>query len=336
MNVINFTNKIKDKSLENFINWLSSDFVLVNNIILKHLTNSTHLVSELSNHIISSGGKRIRPLLTLACSKLCNYSGSRHVRLASVIEFIHTATLLHDDVVDNSKRRRGKKTANFVWGNKSSILVGDYLLSQAFRLLIKDGSLKCLDIISKTSLKISQGEVKQLISVNNLQTSESEYLDIITYKTAELFSAACQISGEISEVSDEKKSALGEFGKFVGTAFQIIDDTLDYFSEEKFSGKDLGNDLKEGKITLPLILCFKRSNKTEKKLLEYMVNKNQITKNDLSKTINLMNKYDVKEDCIKKAQHFSIMSKDSLGIFPQSPEKEKILDLVDILISRKN
>jgi octaprenyl-diphosphate synthase len=303
---------------------------------MDNLVGSTSLVSDLSNYIINSGGKRIRPLLTVACSRLCKYSGSRHIKLASVVEFIHTATLLHDDVVDNSKKRRGKMTANFVWDNKSSILVGDYLLSKAFRMLINDGSIKCLDIISKTSVKISHGEVKQLISINNLLISEPDYLDIITCKTAELFSAACQISGEISEMNSDKKSGLAEFGKFLGIAYQIVDDTLDYFSDHKISGKETGNDLKEGKMSLPLILCYKRSNKVEKKYIEHIIWNDSRNYNDFLKILGFMKKYNVNNDCINKAKHFSIMAKDSLGVFSDSFEKKKLIDLVDYLIQRTN
>ena len=258
----------------------------------------------MSNHIINSGGKRIRPLLTLAIAKLCGYSGSRHIILASVIEYIHTATLLHDDVVDNSKKRRGKKTANFVWGNKSSILVGDFLLSKAFRILISDGSLKCIDIISKASEKISFGEVKQLMSVRKLETSESEYLEIINSKTAVLFSAACQLSSEISEISIEMKKSLKEFGRYLGICFQIIDDTLDYFSEEKIFGKEIGNDFSEGKMTLPLILLYKRSSNKEKLFLEYLINKDKLSKKDFLVLLKKMNRLNIKNDCLDKAKTF--------------------------------
>ena len=328
------TNKFKNVFFQEILEWLSEDISQVNKEIFNLMKNDLPLISDLSGYIVSSGGKRIRPILTLACAKLCHYSGNRHLGLASVIEFIHTATLLHDDVVDNSKKRRGKKTANLVWDNKSSILVGDYLLSKAFRMLIKDGSTKCLEIISRTSVKISEGEVKQLMASNNFKTTESQYLDIITYKTAELFSTACEVSGEISEVNEEKKTALREFGKFLGIAFQIIDDTLDYFLKDDVIGKDLGNDFKEGKMTLPLILCFKRSNKKEKSLLEYITRKNSVTISDFNLTKNLMKRYNVEEDCKKKANHFSIMAKDSLGVFQASPEKEKVLKLVDFLILR--
>ena len=314
--------------------WLEPDIIKINQSILKNLLGSEPLILDLSNHIIGSGGKRIRPLLTIACSKLCNYIGARHIELASVIEFIHTATLLHDDVVDDSNKRRGKSSANFIWDNKSSILVGDYLLSKAFRILINEGSIACLDIISKASVKISNGEVKQLVSIKNLHINESEYLDIINHKTAELFSAACQIGGEVSEVSSEKKKCLAEFGTFLGMAYQIIDDSLDYFSDFKTSGKSSGNDLKEGKMSLPLILCFKRCDKNEKKIIEFIITKEKSNNSDFVKIRDLMTKYDVKQDCEKKAKHFSTMAIDSLGIFPDSAEKEKLVNLVDYLTYR--
>ncbi len=336
MNVVKIKSSLKNESFDLFLNWLQDDLSSVNKLILENLVNSSPLISDLSNHILNSGGKRIRPLLTLAVAKLCGYSGSRHIILASVIEYIHTATLLHDDVVDNSKKRRGKKTANFVWGNKSSILVGDFLLSKAFRILISDGSLRCIDIISKASEKISFGEVKQLMSVRKLETSESEYLNIIKSKTAELFSAACQLSSEISEISMEMKNSLKEFGRYLGICFQIIDDTLDYFSDEKIFGKEIGNDFNEGKMTLPLILLYKRSNNKEKQVLKYLVNKEKLSKKDFVNIIEKMNKYNVKNDCLDKAKHFSIMAKDSLGLFPRSEEKERIINLINYLVSRKN
>ena len=334
MNIINLRRKNQNNALEIFMEWLEPDIIKINQSILKNLIGSEPLISDLSNHIIGSGGKRIRPLLTIACSKLCNYIGTRHIELASVIEFIHTATLLHDDVVDNSKKRRGKSSANFIWDNKSSILVGDYLLSKAFRILISEGSITCLDIISKASVKISNGEVKQLVSIKNLHTNESEYLDIINHKTAELFSAACQIGGEVSEISSEKKKCLAEFGTFLGMAYQIIDDSLDYFSDFKTSGKSSGNDLKEGKMSLPLIICYKRCNKSEKGVIEFIISKEKTNNSDFIKIKDLMTQYNVRQDCVKKAKHFSTMAKDSLGIFSDSAEKEKLINLVDYLTFR--
>ena len=327
--------KIND-SFEEFYNWLQKDLNQVNKIILESLETESSLITELSNHIIGSGGKRIRPLLTLATARLCHYSGNRHLTLASVIEFIHTATLLHDDVVDGSKKRRGKKTANFIWGNKSSILVGDFLLSKAFKILINDGSLKCIDIVSNVSEKISFGEVKQLMSIGKLNVSESDYLEIIGFKTAELFSAACQLSSEISEIDFTKKKSLKDFGYFLGIAYQIIDDTLDYFSEEKISGKEIGNDFKENKMTLPLILFFKRGNKKEKNLIQHMVQNKKPNDSDFNWVNEKMKKYDVLNDCLQKARHFSIMAKDSLGTFPDNEEKRKLINLVNFLTHRKN
>ena len=327
--------KIND-SFEEFYNWLQKDLNQVNKIILETLETDSSLITELSNHIIGSGGKRIRPLLTLATARLCHYSGNRHLTLASVIEFIHTATLLHDDVVDGSKKRRGKKTANFIWGNKSSILVGDFLLSKAFKILINDGSLKCIDIVSNVSEKISFGEVKQLMSIGKLNVSESDYLEIIGFKTAELFSAACQLSSEISEIDFTKKKSLKDFGYFLGIAYQIIDDTLDYFSEEKISGKEIGNDFKENKMTLPLILFFKRGNKKEKNLIQHMVQNKKLNDSDFNWVSEKMKNYDILDDCLQKARHFSIMAKDSLGTFPDNEEKRKLINLVNFLTHRKN
>ena len=335
MNIINLKNFKEYDFFEDFSNWLQKDLNQVNKIILETLETDSSLVTDLSNHIIQAGGKRIRPLLTLATSKLCGYSGKRHLSLASVIEFIHTATLLHDDVVDSSKKRRGKKTANFIWGNKSSILVGDFLLSRAFKLLVNDGSLKCIDIISNVSEKISFGEVKQLMSVGKLNISESDYLEIIKYKTAELFSAACQLSSEISEINENKKKSLKDFGHFLGISYQIVDDTLDYFSEEKISGKEIGNDFKENKMTLPLILVFNRGNKKEKSFITHLIEKKKLDACNFNWIIEKMNKYNVLNDCLQKAKHFSIMAKDSLGTFSDNEDKKKLINLVDFLINRK-
>ena len=335
MNIINLKNFKEYDFFEDFSNWLQKDLNEVNKIILETLETDSSLVTDLSNHIIQAGGKRIRPLLTLATSKLCGYSGKRHLSLASVIEFIHTATLLHDDVVDSSKKRRGKKTANFIWGNKSSILVGDFLLSRAFKLLVNDGSLKCIDIISNVSEKISFGEVKQLMSVGKLNISESDYLEIIKYKTAELFSAACQLSSEISEINENKKKSLKDFGHFLGISYQIVDDTLDYFSEEKVSGKEIGNDFKENKMTLPLILVFNRGNKKEKSFITHLIEKKKLDACNFNWIVEKMNKYNVLDDCLQKAKHFSIMAKDSLGTFSDNEDKKKLINLVDYLINRK-
>lgn len=319
---------------DELFSWLQKDFIKVNELILKNISSEVPLINQLAGYIISSGGKRIRPLLTLASAKLCNYSGKRHIDLAASIEFIHTATLLHDDVVDESKKRRGQKSANLVWDNKSSILVGDFLLSKAFRLMIQDGSNKCLEILSKASIEISQGEVLQLQTNNNIQTTESQYLQIIGAKTAALFNAACSVSGVISEVSQEKQNALMDYGKFIGLSFQIVDDTLDYFSNNKVFGKNIGDDFKEGKVSLPIILAYNRSNITEKKFWIRVINQKNQFKTDFVEAINIIDKYHVVEDCMKKAKHFSLMAKDSLSPFEDSYEKQSLIRLADYIVNR--
>lgn len=324
----------ENESLLQIMKWLNDDILKVNSIILDKMTSKVPLISQLSGYIISSGGKRIRPLLTLATSKLCKYNGERHINLAASIEFIHTATLLHDDVVDESLQRRGQTTANMVWDNKSSILVGDFLLSKAFRLMIKDGSHRCLDILSKASIEISQGEVLQLLTNNNIQTSESQYYDVIMAKTAELFAAACNVSGVISEVSKEKENALYEYGKCMGMAFQIVDDTLDYCSKSQVFGKNIGDDFKEGKVTIPIILAYTRSSKKEKDFWLKVINDKNQSNNDLAEALNIIKKYDTIKDCFKKAKHFSLMAKDSLGPFENSFEKQQLINLADFSIKR--
>tara|TARA_X000000950_G_scaffold244440_1_gene300595 strand:- start:23212 stop:24315 length:1104 start_codon:yes stop_codon:yes gene_type:complete len=324
----------KSASIDKIIKWLHTDISKVNKTILEGMSSNIPLIPELAGYIITSGGKRIRPILTLACSRLCKYSGERHVNLAAGIEFIHTATLLHDDVVDESNQRRGKKSANLVWGNKSSILVGDFLLSKAFRLIIEDGSNQCLDILSKASLEISQGEVLQLLTNNNVQTTESKYLEVINAKTAELFAAACSLGGVVSECGKEKIEALFDFGRYLGIAFQIIDDALDYDHKNKKFGKNIGDDFKEGKVSLPIILAYTRGNKKEKDFLIKVINKNQQDKTDLAKVLKIIDNYDIIRDCVKKAKHFSTMAQDSLGPFEESFEKNMLHELATFASSR--
>ena len=335
LKVISSNNK-KINFWQSMLFWLQNDFAKVNNLIMDNMNSSVPLISQLAGYIISSGGKRIRPLLTLATSKLCNYKGTRHISLAACIEFIHTATLLHDDVVDESKKRRGKKSANQVWNNKSSILVGDFLLSKAFRLLIKNNSDRCLDMISKASVEISQGEVLQLESCNQIDTTESSYLKIIEAKTASLFSAACVVSGIISNVNNSQEKALHEFGKNIGMAFQITDDTLDYCSNDLSLGKNIGDDFKEGKVSIPIILAYKRSNFKEKLFWEKTINKGNQELEDFFKAKKILKKYNVIEDCFVKAQYYALIAKDSLSPFNNSYEKEKLTELTEIIVRRKN
>ena len=241
---------------------VNNDLSKVNDIIIKNIGNEVPMISELSQHILASGGKRIRPIITLLTSKLCNYKDENHLFLAACIEFIHTATLLHDDVIDESKLRRGVATANDLFGNKTSVLVGDFLFSRSFELMVANGSKKILEVLSATSSTIAKGEVLQLSTINNCSTSEETYMNIIRSKTASLFGAAAEISGILSEKNKNIQNALSTYGQKLGIAFQLTDDALDYIGSENL-GKDIGDDFKEGKITLPIIICLRNANKEE-------------------------------------------------------------------------
>ena len=331
--IVSNTSSAQD-NWEDICQWLSNDFCEVNKIIIQNLESPISLISELASYIILSGGKRIRPLLTIASAKLCEYKGERHLNLAASIEFIHTATLLHDDVIDESEKRRGKTTANIVWNNKSSILVGDYLLSKAFGLMIKDGSNKCLKTISDASIKISQGEVLQLQRSSRIDTTESQYLEIVESKTAALFSAACSVSGIITQVSFDKEKALEEYGKFIGMSFQIIDDALDYDSKNNLLDKNAGDDFREGKVSLPIILAYKRSTDLEKRFIERVINPANQKEEHFYEVTNIINKYNIIEDCFNKAKHFTIMAKDALSPFKNNYNKEKLICIAEIVLGR--
>ena len=253
--------------------YFAQDMQAVDKLINSYITsNVTPVISELSNHLINAGGKRLRPLLTLAASDLCNYSGASHIKLAAAIEYIHTATLLHDDVVDESFQRRGKPTANILWDNQSSVLVGDYLFSKSFQLMVETDSLKVLSILADASSTISEGEILQLSAVKNIKTDESAYFKIIEGKTAALFAAATEVGAVISNVEDKEADALANFGKALGISFQITDDLLDYVGSEEVLGKNIGDDFKEGKVTLPLIKAISKSSKEEKRFWKEVIN----------------------------------------------------------------
>ena len=315
---------------------IEPDLKLVNHIILKETENRVSLIPKLANHIISSGGKRLRPMLTIAAAKLCQYSGERHIKLAACVEFIHTATLLHDDVVDSSALRRGVKTANTVWGNESSVLVGDYLFSKAFQLMVSDGSLKVLELLSDTSATIAQGEVHQLLTKNDLDTSEDTYLDVIGAKTAALFSAACKVAGIVADRKIADQESLESYGKNLGIAFQLIDDALDYSSTSSALGKSRGDDFKEGKITIPVILAYRRGDIEEQSFWKKTLVRCKQDEGDFEHAINLMEKHNSLKDTINRAKHYGDKAKDALAIFRNDKTKEALIDLVDYCIKRDN
>ena len=251
---------------------MKSELDLMNKILVDRLDSNVDLINQMSHYIINSGGKRIRPLLLLICAKATEYKGDYHYSMAVVIELIHTATLLHDDVVDQSKTRRGHETANELWGNAPSVLVGDFLYSRAFEIMVEPNSMSIMRILSKATNQISEGEVLQLLNIKNAKVTQTEYFKVIERKTACLFKAACQIAGILSKSDQQTIDALGSFGMHLGNAFQIIDDTLDYESDSSIIGKEIGDDLSEGKVTLPMIYALEKTKKVENKILTDAIN----------------------------------------------------------------
>ena len=309
--------------------------VLVEEKIKNKLTSNVDLVQKISNYHLKTGGKRLRALLTLGSSKLCGYlKGGRDINLAACVELIHGATLMHDDVIDNSDIRRGKKTTNLIWGNQSSILAGDYLLSRCFQMIVEDGNLEVLKLLSSTSAKIAQGEILQLQHKNEIDMLEETYLKIISSKTAVLFSVATKVGAILSEKSNKEKEALEFYGKNLGITFQIADDTLDYNSEVNSFGKKVGNDFFEGKITMPLILLFQQSNNSEKKQLEIIFKQDARSSNDLSVILDLISKYKTISQCYKKAEHFINLASNSLSVFKDTKEKKILENLTTFSLER--
>jgi len=307
----------------------------VSEVIKQKLSSEINLIHKMTDYHLNSGGKRIRPLLTLAASKLCGYNGgSRNINLAACIELIHSATLLHDDVIDDSDLRRGIKTANVVWGNQSSILVGDYLFSRCFELMVDDGSIEILKLLSSTSSTIAQGEVLQLEHKGEIDMLEETYFNIINMKTAALFAAATRVGACIANKSKKEKDALESYGKNLGLAFQIADDALDYYSTQKVFGKEIGKDFFEGKTTMPLVIIFQKANKEEKEFLKEIFKKEKRNKNDFSETLALINKYKAVKESLKRAEYFVNMSYGALGIFEDSKEKRILQNLTTFSLNR--
>ena len=309
--------------------------VLVEEKIKTKLNSDVGLVQKMTNYHIQTGGKRLRALLTLGSAKLCKYlKGGRDINLAACVELIHTATLMHDDVIDVSSVRRGKKTINSIWGNQSSILVGDYLLSRCFEMMVEDGNLEILKLLSSTSTKIAQGEILQLQHKGDIDMLEETYLKIISTKTAVLFSASTKVGAILANKKNNEKDALEFYGKNLGLTFQIADDILDYNSELKLFGKKIGNDFYEGKITLPIILLSQQINNIEKQNLKDIFKKNKRSENDLKFTLDLILKYKIIKQCYKKAEHFISLASSSLSIFPDSEEKKVLENLTTFSLER--
>ena len=316
-------------------NLLGDKLQKVENLIQEKLRSEVNLIQKMSNHHLRSGGKRLRALLTLESAKLTGYrEDNRDINLAACVELIHSATLLHDDVIDESELRRGVKTANSVWGNQSSILVGDYLLSRCFEMMVEDGDLEVLKLLSSTSSKIAQGEVLQLQHKGEADLLEETYIDIINLKTASLFSAATKTGACLSGSNEKEKKALESYGRNLGLAFQIADDALDFYAKEKLFGKEIGKDFFEGKVTLPMIIIFQKGNKEEKNFLNEIMRREKRTEQDFSNTLSLINKYKAVEATFKKAEYFVNVSYDALAIFPDNEDKKILQNLTSFSLNR--
>ena len=313
---------------------VATDMNGVNAVILERMQSKVALIPELAGHLIAGGGKRLRPMLTLASASLLGYSGTRHHKLAAAVEFIHTATLLHDDVVDNSGMRRGKQTANIIWGNPASVLVGDFLFSRAFELMVEDGSLKVLKILSSASAVIAEGEVDQLTAQRQIDSTEDHYLGIIGAKTAALFAAACRISAVVAESGDDAEQALESYGRNLGVAFQLIDDVIDYSSDEATMGKGVGDDFRDGKMTLPVILAYARGGVEDRAFWREAVAGDRVSDNDLALAIALLQQTGALSDTMEQARLYGRRAIDSLAMFPASKAKAALIEAAEFAVAR--
>jgi octaprenyl-diphosphate synthase len=322
------------ESLKPLLDLVSDDMEAINRIILDKAISEVELILDLAHHLIDSGGKRLRPMLALAASRLCRYPGAGHIRVAAAVEFMHTATLLHDDVVDESGLRRGKMTARMIWGNQASVLVGDFLLGQAFRMLVDVGSMPVLKIMSNAAAIIAEGEVMQLAAAKNTATTEDEYLAIINAKTAALFSAAAEVGAAIAERSTPEQAALKSYGRNLGLAFQLVDDALDYSGDTTHLGKAIGDDFREGKITLPIILSFRRGSERERGFWTKTLVEGKIEPGDLDHAVVLMKRHKAIQATLERARSYGAVARDALAIFPDCPEKVAMEQVIDFCISR--
>jgi octaprenyl-diphosphate synthase len=320
--------------IDRLVELVAGDMGRVNSAILARTGSEVTMIPEVANHLINSGGKRLRPMLTLAMAVLTGYPGDGHVKLAAAVEFMHTATLLHDDVVDQSDMRRGKLAARMLWGNEASVLVGDFLLGQAFKMMVEVGSMRALDILSNAAAIIAEGEVMQLGAAKNTATTEDEYLAVIRAKTAELFAAACEVGPVLTNRPKAEAAACRSFGMNLGIAFQLVDDVLDYGGKSAKLGKNVGDDFREGKITLPVVLSFRRGSESERAFWSRTLEKGVVAESDLETAVGLMSKHRALEDTIKRAQHYGAIARDALALFPASDMKQALEEAVEFCTAR--
>jgi octaprenyl-diphosphate synthase len=321
-------------TIDRLVERVNPDMLRVNTEIMARTGSEVTMIPEVANHLISSGGKRLRPMLTLAMASLTGYSGDGHIKLAAAVEFMHTATLLHDDVVDESEMRRGRLAARMLWGNEASVLVGDFLLGQAFKMMVEVGSIRALEILSNAAVVIAEGEVMQLGAAKNTATTEDEYLAVIRAKTAELFAAACEVGPVLTNRPKADAAACRSFGMNLGIAFQLVDDALDYGGKAAKLGKNVGDDFREGKITLPVVLSFRRGSETERSFWTRTLEHGEVGEGDLETAIGLMTKHRALEDTIKRAQHYGAIARDALALFPASEMKQALEEAVEFCTAR--
>jgi octaprenyl-diphosphate synthase len=332
--VVPFENQAAGASIDNLVELVSPDMERVNRTILSRTGSQVTMIPEVANHLINSGGKRLRPILTLAMAKLAGYQGDGHIKLAASVEFMHTATLLHDDVVDESEMRRGKLAARKLWGNEASVLVGDFLLGQAFKMMVEVGSLRALEILSAAAAVIAEGEVMQLGAAKNTATTEDEYLAVIRAKTAELFAAACEVGPGLVGRPKAEQAACRSYGMNLGIAFQLVDDALDYGGTAAKLGKNVGDDFREGKITLPVVLSFRRGSEAERSFWRRALEQGEMQEGDLERAIALVTKHRALEDTVRRAHHYGAIATDALALFPDSPIKQALVEAVEFCINR--
>jgi octaprenyl-diphosphate synthase len=334
--VVSLEGKRKSPGLDPLLSLCAEDMARVDREILLRMRSPVALIPELANHLVGAGGKRMRPLLTVAAARLCGHSADddRHVKLATCVEFIHSATLLHDDVVDVSALRRGRPTANSVWGDKASVLVGDFLFTRAFELMVEVGSLGILGVLSRASSTIAEGEVLQLVTQRDISTPEATYLEVIKAKTARLFAAAAEVGAMVAGREGAERVALESFGMNLGIAFQLVDDALDYAGREAKLGKTVGDDFREGKITLPVILAFLRGRPVEREFWRRTIQALDQQPDDLEHAQALIERHSAVVDTFERARHYGAMARDALGLFGDSPLKTALLEAVDFAIDR--
>ncbi len=321
-------------AMDRLLTLVKDDLAQTNQLIFERMQSHVPLIPELAGYLVNAGGKRLRPVLTLAAARLCGYDGARHMGLAACVEFIHTATLLHDDVVDESSMRRGEASANEVWGNQASVLVGDFLFSRSFELMVSDGSLEVLRILSAASATIAEGEVHQLSVISDLGVNEQDYLQVIAAKTAALFAAACEVGAVVAEQPAAHQAALRSYGMNLGIAFQLVDDALDYAAKQAELGKTIGDDFREGKVTLPLLLAYRRGDEQERAFWERVIARGEQSDGDLEQAMEIMQRHGTLEATLERAQHYVNMAKDDLALFPDCDLRQAMVDVADFCVQR--